>query len=41
MSQNDETKKGRVSPEVRALGTILRRPKPREEVRPAEEAAHS
>ena len=36
MSQEDETKKGRASREVQALGMILRKPKPREEEVPAE-----
>lgn len=39
MSRVDETKKVEASREVRALGAILRKPRPREEVVPAERAA--
>lgn len=36
MSQNNETKKVEASREVKALGAILRRPRPREKVPPVE-----
>lgn len=39
MSQINEKKKVEASREVKALGAILRKPRPREEVGPAERAA--
>jgi len=41
MSRIDETKKVEASIEVKALGAILKRPPPREEVAPAERASPS